>query len=146
MHIVAFTWRTRLTLSLVSVCMSAIKSRSSLMYCLMHSIAAVVHCWEQKTFYLLGRITVGSIFISCCFMRLILIRFKHTAPKILPPAALRSCAFGWWWILLAVYQYLHKRTDKYHSTKIKHCDMSPICTWLLQSEVHKRDSFYLNQQ
>lgn len=32
------------TLSLVSVCMSAMKSRSSLMYCLMHSMAAVVHC------------------------------------------------------------------------------------------------------
>lgn len=42
----------QLTLSLVSVCISAMKSRSSLMYCLMHSMAAVVHCGEQKQFIL----------------------------------------------------------------------------------------------
>lgn len=49
-----------LTFSLVSVCMSAMKSSSSLMYCLMHSMAAVVHCGGATQIILEGRITVGS--------------------------------------------------------------------------------------
>lgn len=42
--------------------MSAMKSSSSLMYCLMHSMAAVVHCGGRKATQIIheGRITLGS--------------------------------------------------------------------------------------
>ena len=61
MQVVPFTLKKNgLTLSLVSVCISEMKSRSSLMYCLMHSMAAVVHCRGAKAVYALGWITVGS--------------------------------------------------------------------------------------
>lgn len=64
------------------------------MYCLMHSIAAVVHCSEQKQFILLEESQLGAVIISRCLMRLILIRSKHRSYNVLPPAVLRSCAFG----------------------------------------------------
>lgn len=64
------------------------------MYCLMHSMAAVVHCREHKPVYPLGGITAGTNSASCCFMRLIVIRSVHASTKVLPLAELRSCAFG----------------------------------------------------
>lgn len=87
----------RLTLSLVSVCISAMKSRSSLMYCLMHSMAAVVHCWRggAESVYSLGGITAGLVFVS----PLLYGADSNKNPsakrlKVLPPAAWRSCASG----------------------------------------------------
>lgn len=55
------------TLSLVSVCISAMKSRSSLMYCLMHSMAAVVHCWQQNQFIHSGKSQPGLLWFALFF-------------------------------------------------------------------------------
>ncbi len=86
------------TFSLVSVCMSAMKSSSSLRYCRKHSIAAVVH-WGDRT-PVTSTVSTNEQTHEYCSRR------------VSPRAARRSCASGGWWTRPAWIRCLCTQTEE----------------------------------